>query len=225
MTAPRNTVLLPRNVALLCCRPVLFPILEGESRMDDWYTAKHIWMGTLLGLCYAIPAGVAFLSWDDSRHCEFDTKDVRRLWLATAGILACLTVAMWLQAPHILETWGRETLVQAGVWGNRRPMQAAVIGLIVLATSAVCGGVLLRSTAAWSARLLFVGAVAAISDAIIRAVSFHYVDLMMGYHLVSVIYVGTLIRGAGIGWMWAWAIAAFRELMERKNRPMRRHRR
>jgi hypothetical protein len=183
--------------------------------MEDWYTPTRIWMAALLGLSYAIPAGVAFLKWDSLRDAE-SRKELRRLWLAIAGILAGLTAAIWSQAPHFLETWGRDSLIEGGVWENRRPMQAAVIGLIALATIAVCGWVLLRSRADWSARLLFVGALAVACETIIAAVSFHYIDSILNCQIAPHIRVSALVKMSGIVWIWACTAAASAGLLRGK---------
>jgi hypothetical protein len=193
--------------------------------MEEWYTPSRIWISALLGLCYAIPAGAAYLNWDRLRNSGARQQNSRRLWLAITAILACVTIAVWSQLPHMLETFCRDMLVQTGHWENRRPLQAVVIGLLALATAVVVGFVLMRSEVDWAVRLLFFGAIAVASEILIDSVSLHYVDAILAYRIASLISLSGAIKVIGIVWIWFWTAVASQELFSGKTQARPRHRR
>ena len=151
---------------------------------------------------------------------------MRRLWLAITLILALLTVAVWTQLPHFLETIGRDSLLETGHWLNRRPLQAVVIGLIGSASAAAIAAVLLRSEADWPTRLLFVGALAIACEILIDTVSLHYVDAILAYRILSLFSVSAAIKVIGIVWIWSATAMASGELLggRRNARPNPRRR-
>ena len=193
--------------------------------MEDWDTSARIWMATLKGVIYAIPAGVAFLNWDQLRKPTPVNAGSRRLWFSTACILTGLAFATWLMAPHLFEDWGRNLLLQFGWWWNRRPMQATVIGFLALATATVCCVVLVKARASWPLRLLCVGSLAIASETLIIAVSFHYVDMILAKRLGSLISVSAALTGGGMAWVWVWTAVASRGLLRGDRRPERMQRR
>jgi hypothetical protein len=110
----------------------------------------------------------------------------RRWWLALSAILLVLGINKQLDLQSLLTEVGRAAAKTEGWYGQRRQVQFAFVGIIAIA----CIGVM--SSLFWSMRrrapslkLALFGLTATSSFVVVRAASFHHVDLWLGQSVLG----------------------------------------
>jgi len=162
----------------------------GDPTVAGWVTV----------IAYAV---ALFLCLRAYRRCKLfpEAAAERRIWgLLSAGLLA-LGINKQLDLQTALTEAARGLARQQGWYEGRRPIQAAfVLGVAVLgALTAIWmwrqarkGGPALRHA--------ILGAVVLTAFVVIRAASFHYVDILIGESLVG-LRLNVILELGGIGWV------------------------
>ena len=134
----------------------------------------------------------------------------RRFWLVTAVILVALGINKQLDLQSLVLNLGRTLAKSEGWYESRRAVQYAfIVGVAVAGTAAVAALLwLFRRGGAW-VRLAQFGLVTLCTFVIVRAASFHHVDMMLGKDIgffrlnhvlelggIALIAVGALGEGA-----------------------------
>lgn len=118
-----------------------------------------------------------------ARHsnCARMADQERRWWLALTIILLILGINKQLDLQSLLTEVGRAAAKTEGWYGQRRQVQFAFVGMIAIAVTGV------MSSLFWSMRrgvpslkLALLGLTATSAFVVVRAASFHHVDLWLG---------------------------------------------
>ena len=131
-------------------------------------------------------------------------------WIA----LTALMVVLGLNKQLDLQTWlseaGRDLAIEQGWWAERRSVQATFIALLAVAALVVVVGARAYWATLWHEyRAAFVGVCLLLTFIVIRAASFHHVDMILrsdlgatSLHRVLEI-VGVLVVAAASAWWHA----------------------
>lgn len=122
----------------------------------------------------------------------------RALWLIVACTLAFLGVNKQLDLQTLFTASARYLALQSDWYGSRRQLQAAFIGLVALAGmgAIVCLFVLFRKLLRRHA-LAIVGLCTLVVFVLVRATSFHYMDILIGKKIFG-LYVNWILELGGI---------------------------
>jgi hypothetical protein len=141
-----------------------------------------------------------------------------RFWLTLAGLVLALGINKQLDLQSLITQIGRDVTRAWGVYSQRRPLQLGFIVAVATACGAALGGMF------WAARRTFkrrwpaiAGIVFILGFVVIRAASFHHVDLFLAARL------------GGMKWNWILelggiavvSVAAVRVVLEPPGRPPR----
>jgi tellurite resistance protein TehA-like permease len=131
----------------------------------------------------------------------------RTLWLVVALALLALGINKQLDLQTALTEWGRGMALSEGWYQVRRPLQVVFIAAVL-----VSGLIALRAASRLargdaSLRPVIGGVVFITCFVVIRASSFHHVDLLIGYD-ISGVRVNWLLELGGIAFV---AVAAYRQ--------------
>lgn len=113
-------------------------------------------------------------------------RRLSRFWMLLALVLMCLGLNKQLDLQSLLTQVGRDLAVAQGWYGNRREIQALFVGAFV-----ILGLLTLGSLVAWVwpfrryALLPIVGVATLIAFVLVRAASFHHVDVFGGIRVLS----------------------------------------
>jgi hypothetical protein len=157
---------------------------------------------TVLGwLTVAVYAATVVLSLVTARSLDGES-DRRKLWTAVAAVMAFLGLNKQLYFQSLVTDLGRVIALHAGSYAQRRSFQGwAVLGVLV--TAAIFAGWLFcRFRRVWlRQRMLIAGLTLLLTLMIVRAISFHPVDVLLhtsayGLRLSVVLeLVGVLLIG------------------------------
>ncbi len=168
-------------------------------------------MGWMTVVFYGICAFTALLvAWRANRNSD---KGERRIWALVAILMAALCVNKQLDLQSLLTDIGRVIASNQGWYAERREFQKWFV-LGVLAGSAVTTGfLLLRFRSFWQRHFLLAAGLAfLLTFIVVRAISFHHVDLILKM-TVSGVRMNWFLELGGIALVW---IAAIRELTDRR---------
>jgi hypothetical protein len=115
----------------------------------------------------------------------------RRFWLAIAAVLLILGINKQLDLQSLLTAVGRVVAKAEGWYGQRRHYQFAFVGLIAIAAIVVM--LLLHwrmRSSAPSLKLALFGLAISSIFVVVRAASFHHVDLWLNHNIL------------GLRWSW-----------------------
>lgn len=141
-----------------------------------------------------------------------------RFWLVLCGLLVALAINKQLDLQSLLTQIGRDVLKSRGLYEQRRVMQVGFIALVAIVCAGAIAGFLWAARPLLPARwLAFVGTAFIFAFIVVRAASFHHVDVLLA------------ARIGGMKWNWvlelggiaAVAIAAFRVSPGGNPRPPR----
>lgn len=180
----------------------------GDPSVMGWLTVAAYACGVVLALC----ANQSDPSGEDIRQRRIR----KRLWLAVAFVMACLCVNKQLDLQTLFTDIGRVFAKEQGWYDGRRSVQKAFI-LLVLAGAATFGGWFMwRFQAFWrSHKILLAGLLFLLTFIVVRAISFHHVDVFLGRELLGV-KMNWALELTGIGLV---CLAALREWRRRSPRP------
>ena len=160
------------------------------------------WLGWLTVTGYIV---AAVLAWRAARRGGIRFE--RRFWLAVCAGMAFLAVNKQLDLHILVTDLGRYWAVQNDLYPHRRAIQKAFMAAMVVAgTGGVLGFWLATRRSDPSLRLALAGLVLCGGYVLIRAASFHHLDVAMRTTVFGVRWAGT-IELAGIALM---ALAAWR---------------
>ena len=123
----------------------------------------------------------------------------RRYWRMQAAILFALGVNKQLDLQTAITVWGRWLAVEQGWYEERRFVQKIFVVLVVVLGIAVIAALARLCSGAWQRNsLACLGMVFLVSFVMIRAASFHHVDLFLGLHALGIRF-NAIFELGGIG--------------------------
>ncbi|MDX2021240.1 MAG: hypothetical protein SF187_13450 [Deltaproteobacteria bacterium] len=175
----------------------------GDPSVAGWVTV----------FAYAAAAYLCGRAYRRSKHARTPPAQhhVHRAWAAlTFGMLA-LGINKQLDLQTALTEAGRALALQQGWFEGRRVVQAAFVLIVAIVALVMAAWLWLQTRHGTPPlRRAFVGAVALGAFVVIRAASFHHVDLLLGHAFVG-LRLNVLLELAGIAWV-AFGAASERAL-------------
>ena len=173
-------------------------------------------MGWLTVAAYALAAGLCLAAAFRDQAADLrETRARRRMWLAVALVMSFLCVNKQLDLQTLLTDVGRIVAIRGGWYGQRRIVQR----WFVLAIAG--GGVAALGVIAWKMRavlkdraLLLLGLCSLVMFILIRAASFHHVDVFLRAPVLG-IRMNWILELGGIALV---ALAAGRSCFRRPKR-------
>jgi len=172
------------------------PVIGDPSPMG-WFTV----------FAYAIAAFLAWRVWSQNRERN-------RIWFGVTVLMAFLCINKQLDLQSLLTDIGREIARFSGEYENRRGFQKFFI-IAILAIVAIFGPLF-----AWKYRaflkghkLLAAGLVFLLTFIVIRAISFHHMDVFLKKSRAGGVKMNWVLELTGIGLV---ALAAWRERKPRR---------
>ena len=164
-------------------------------------------MGWFTVFAYAIAAFLAWRVWSQNRERN-------RIWFGVTVLMAFLCINKQLDLQSLLTDIGREIARFSGEYENRRGFQKFFI-IAILAIVAIFGPLF-----AWKYRaflkghkLLAAGLVFLLTFIVIRAISFHHMDVFLKKSRAGGVKMNWVLELTGIGLV---ALAAWRERKPRR---------
>lgn len=107
-------------------------------------------------------------------------------WLILAGILLLLGINKQADLQSLLTLYGRELVKQAGLYEMHRRLQVVFIaGVAVFACLGAGISIWLVRRWSWECRLASLGLAMQAAFVVIRAISFHHIDRMLGLRMAD----------------------------------------
>ena len=161
-------------------------------------------MGWLTVLAYLGAAGLAFVNLQAARR----TRLPWHYW----GALAALMLLLALNKQLDLQTWfsqfGRDLALSQGWYDHRRVVQATFILLLAAGAAGACIVLWRQLHQSWQGyRLSAVGVALLMAFIVIRAATFHHLDILLGWGLAGVnlnhlLELGAIALIAAGAWQW-----------------------
>jgi hypothetical protein len=105
-------------------------------------------------------------------------------WLVLGLLLFCLGINKQGDFQSLLTLYGRDILRQAGLYDVRRTIQVVfILGVAVIACSSVVVGLWYVRRLSWTSRAAALGLGLQAAFIVIRAASFHHLDVLLGARL------------------------------------------
>ena len=159
----------------------------GDPSFMGWFTV----------FAYAAAAVLAWRAWSRGRQ---------RIWLAVAVGMALLCVNKQFDLQSLFTDIGREISKHGGWYEDRRKVQKGFV-IAVLAGAALAGGWFLWRFRAFVAghKLLAAGLFLLLTFIVVRAISFHHVDVFLksgvaGIRMNWVLELGGIFTVAAAAW-------------------------
>ncbi len=177
--------------------------------------------GWVITVAYLLAAGACLQTMRQMRRCGPEGQRPRGLvfWAALAGLLLALGINKQLDLQMLLADWGRKLARQQGWYAQRREFQRRFIPAL-----GACGGIVLAwlawriRHARWPCWLALAGALLQVTFILVRAVSLHHVDHMLGMRWLT-IKMHAWLELAGIVLMGSAALAAWVSRADRDTKP------
>jgi hypothetical protein len=161
----------------------------------------NTFFGWVAVLCYFAAAGLCFYAWRKEQEAERGGGAGLRpvFWLALAVVMALLGINKQLDLQSWVTAVGRDAAREGGWYESRRGVQLVFV-LFVLAAGVVSLVLAYRHIqGAWLRyRLAFLGAAALICFIVLRAASFHHVDVLLKLDL-GIMHFNHVLELSGIG--------------------------
>jgi hypothetical protein len=120
-------------------------------------------------------------------------------WFALCGVMAFLGVNKQLDLQSCLTQVGRSVAQSGGWYEMRRVVQAIFVLLMALVGAAIVVGAYFYIRGAWQRyRIAFFGVIYLVTFVIIRAASFHHVDVLLKLNLFG-LHINHVLELGGIG--------------------------
>ena len=149
----------------------------GDPTVMGWFTVTAYAAGGVL----AALSGWAARSGDAAHQ---GARNNGRLWLAVAVVMAYLCVNKQFDLQSLLTDIGRVTARHQGWYGQRRVFQKWFVAGLLAGAGAFACWFIWRCRAFWNGhRLLAAGSLFLLTFIVVRAVSFHHVDAILGTRL------------------------------------------
>ena len=167
-------------------------------------------MGWLTVAAYAIAAFTALLAARRAGRAPGTTRGSRGMWLLVAAFMALLCLNKQLDLQSLLTDIGRHISWQQGWYKERREFQKwfvlGVLGISFIVTL-LC---IVRYRDFWKRHFLLAAGLASLSTfVVVRAVSFHHVDLLLKSRVAGV-KMNWFLELGGIGLIWLAALMEYR---------------
>jgi hypothetical protein len=173
---------------------MLNPMILAAVENDRWKPGigDPTVMGWLTVAAYLIAAVGCFrAAWRETRTHGERPAGPARFWLVLSGLLVALAINKQLDLQSLLTQIGRDVLKSRGLYNQRRPLQVGFIALVALVCTGAIGGFLWAARRVPRARwLAFVGTAFIFGFVVVRAASFHHVDVFLA------------ARIGGMKWNW-----------------------
>lgn len=140
-------------------------------------------MGWFTVAAYAVGAVLAALAGRQPvNNCGLhEQRDKRRLWVAVAVAMACLCINKQLDLQSLLTDLGRVIARHQGWYERRRDFQKLFVLAALAGAGAFACWFVWRFREFWTRhKLLAAGSLFLLTFILIRAISFHHVDSMLG---------------------------------------------
>ncbi|PPE65050.1 hypothetical protein [Caldimonas caldifontis] len=161
-------------------------------------------MGWLTVLAYLGAGGLALVNLQAARR----TRLAWHYWAALAALMALLALNKQLDLQTWFTQFGRDLALSQGWYDNRRVVQVAFILLLAGAAAGVSVLLWQQLRQSWRGyRLSAVGVAVLMTFIVIRAATFHHIDILLGWglagvnlnHLLELGAIGLIAAGA---WQW-----------------------
>jgi hypothetical protein len=144
-------------------------------------------MGWVTVVAYGAAAVLCFIAAFREQAADAgETRSRRRMWLGVAILMSFLCINKQLDLQSLLMDVGRVLATQEGWYAQRRAVQRWFVIAVAVA------GALTFVIIAWKIRtilrermLLLLGLSSLLTFIVIRAASFHHVDVLLGLHIVG----------------------------------------
>lgn len=145
----------------------------GDPSFMGWLTVAAYAAGAVL----ALVANQSDPSGEDIRQRRLR----KRLWLAVAFLMLCLCFNKQLDLQSLLTDIARVIAQAQGWYEGRRGVQKGFILLVIAGAAAFGGWFMWRFQTFWrSHKVLLAGLLFLLTFIVVRAVSFHHVDVFLG---------------------------------------------
>lgn len=173
-------------------------------------------MGWLTVAAYGLAAAACFIA--ASRDQAGDPREVRirrRMWLAIGLMMSFLCVNKQLDLQTLLTDIGRVLAARGGWYAQRRTVQRWFVVAIMGAGAAAIGYVVWKIRKVLGERVLVpIGLCALVTFVVIRAASFHHVDVLLMSRIIGV-RMNWILELGGIALVGLGALRACRQGQER----------
>ncbi len=167
-------------------------------------------MGWLTVAAYALTAFTAFAAARRAGRAPGTTRGSRGMWNLVGVFMTLLCINKQLDLQSLFTDIGRVIAWHQGWYGDRRAVQKAAV-LLVLATSSLTAAILIiRFRDFWKKHfLLSAGLAFSTTFIIVRAISFHHVDLLLKARIAGV-KMNWFLELTGIALILAAALSDYR---------------
>lgn len=180
----------------------------GDPSFMGWFTVFAY-------ACAVVMALVANQS-DPSGEDVRQRRIRKRLWLAVAFVMTCLCFNKQLDLQTLFTDIGREVAKEGGWYEGRRSVQKAFILLVLVGAATFGGWIMWRFQQFWRGqKLLLAGLLFLLTFVVVRAISFHHVDVFLGRRVFG-FKMNWALELTGIG------LIIFAALLEWRGRSPRR---
>jgi hypothetical protein len=181
----------------------------GDPTFMGWFTVAAYAGGAVLAL---------FANQADPDGEDRPQRRIRkRIWLAVAFIMACLCVNKQLDLQTLFTDIGRIIAKGQGWYEGRRNVQKAFILLVLAGAAALGAWIIWRFQRFWRGhKLLLAGLLFLLTFIVVRAISFHHVDVFLGREIGGVRMNWALELG-GIGLVSLAAVMEWRRRSRRRD--------
>ena len=173
-------------------------------------------MGWLTVAAYGLAAAACFFA--ASRDQAGDPRDVRIrrwLWLAIGLVMSLLCVNKQLDLQTLFTDVGRVVAARGGWYGQRRVVQWVFVVAVMGAGAAAIGFVVWKVRRFLGERVLVpIGLCALVTFVVIRAASFHHVDVLLMSRILGV-RMNWILELGGIALVGLGALRACRRGQDR----------
>ena len=158
--------------------------------------------GWLIELLYLI---VSFSCWRSSRKTVLNSASAsyeRHVWQAIAVLFFALCISRHFDLQTALTETGRRIAFLEGWYDQHRRVQLAIVALIAISFIVAEVSLLIWSrnvSLSTSATLAIMGATFVVTYLMIRSISFHSVDQIIGKQIISGLRVNWMLQLGGIG--------------------------
>jgi hypothetical protein len=174
----------------------------GDPSFMGWFTVFAYACGAVLAL-------VANQSDPPGENVQ-QRRIRKRLWLAVAFVMLCLCFNKQLDLQSLFTDIARVIATEQGWYAERRGVQKLFILLVFAGAAAFGGWLMWRFQAFWrSHKVLLAGLLFLLTFIVVRAVSFHHVDVFLGRRVFG-FKMNWALELTGIGLVCVAAIMQWR---------------
>lgn len=145
----------------------------GDPSFMGWFTVAAY----LGGVVWALVANQS----DPPRETKPQRRIRKRLWLGVAFVMLCLCFNKQLDLQSLVTDIARVIAKEQGWYEGRRDVQKAFILLAMIGAATFGGWLMWQFRQFWRGhRLLLAGLLFLLTFVVVRAVSFHHIDVFLG---------------------------------------------